>query len=128
MPSSRATASASSTTSSSRISRSPSAMTDTLYLMRLLSSDAWEFAGELLETPQVVTRDDRVDVGFGDHHSEGRWPVVGGVPSVGIHPDDPVAEARQGFHGIGEHLGISTVEPVGADHDDPASGEAAPGA
>ncbi len=46
---------------------------------------------------------------------------------MGIHPDDPVAEARQGFHGVGEHLGISTVEPVGADHDDPASGEAAPG-
>jgi hypothetical protein len=82
--------------------------------------------GELREACQVVAREQLVDVRLGHHHAQGVGGEVGAAALVGVQPDDPVAQPRQPLHRGLEQLGVAPVQPVGADHDDPAAGHPTP--
>src|ERR1700709_2794428 len=92
-----ATASASSTTSSRGISRSPSATTATLHFTwsPAALAQSGQHRGEVFQTAQVMARENDVDVRRCDHHAERARPEVDVVSLVRVQPHDPVAQPGQ---------------------------------
>src|SRR5947209_15553735 len=103
MPLIGATASASSTTSSIFMIRSPWASIPTLHLINIASTSLTELRqqrSEFFEAAQVMTRQQYVDVWLRCHHADGLRLVIGVVALVWVHPHDVVAQPGQPVHGI----------------------------
>src|SRR5215213_8997831 len=77
-------------------------------------------AGELFEGLEVVAGEEDVDVRErGGHASCERLVAGGGLE--GVDPDDPVGEAAQALHLLGEHGYVAPVPAVGENyHNGPA--------
>src|SRR5215207_1203435 len=77
-------------------------------------------AGELFEGLEVVAREEDVYVRERcGHPCRKRFVAWGGFE--GVDPDDPVGQAGQALHLLGQHGHVSPVPAVGEDHDDGAA-------
>src|SRR5829696_234992 len=87
------------------------------FILSLAFCGGGDGAGELFEGVEVVAGEEDVDVRErGRHPCRQRLVAWGGLERV--DPDDPVGEAAEALHLLGQHGNVSRVPAVREDHDD----------